>query len=172
MTLLLAHPDIAARAVLVDVGPEVGEEGRRQIREFVRGTAEFDSLEDFIERVTAYDPYRTREHIGRTARYNLMRRADGKYVSKHDLRRRLAEVGAMQAPRRLSLDDVPGITCPVLVVRGGESRVLTADAAERFAAALPDGRLVTVPHCGHNVHSQNTVGFLDAVRPFLDTARN
>jgi pimeloyl-ACP methyl ester carboxylesterase len=170
MTLLLAHPEIAARAVLVDVGPEVAEEGTRQIRDFVRGTAEFDSLEEFVERVAAYDPYRSREHIARTARYNLLRRADGKYASKHDLRRRLAEVGAMQAPRRLSLDDVRAITCPVLVVRGGDSRVLTAEAAERFAAALPDGRLVTVPRCGHNVHSQNTAGFLDAVLPFLDGA--
>ena len=170
MTLLLAHPELAARAVLVDIGPEVSEEGTRQIRDFVRGAAEFDSLDDFIERVAAYDPYRSREHIARTARYNLLRRADGKYASKHDLRRRLAEAGAMQAPRRPSLADVGAITCPVLVVRGGDSRVLTAEAAVRFAAALPDGRLVTVPRCGHNVHSQNTAGFLDAVLPFVDAA--
>jgi len=167
MTLLLAHPDIAERAVLVDVGPEIAEEGTRQIMEFVRNTAEFDSLDEFVDRVTAYDPYRSREHITRTARYNLMRRVDGKYVSKHDQRRRLLRVGAMEAPRRPSLDDVRAITCPVLVVRGGDSHVLAPDAAERFAAALPDGRLVTVPDCGHNVHSQNTPGFLEAVLPFL-----
>jgi len=26
---------------------------------------------------------------------------------------------------------------------------------------------VTVPECGHNVHSQNTLGFIDAVGEFL-----
>jgi pimeloyl-ACP methyl ester carboxylesterase len=46
--------------------------------------------------------------------------------------------------------------------------VLLPDAAERFAVALPDGRLVTVPDCSHNVHSQNTLGFLSAVTPFLN----
>jgi esterase len=167
MTLLLAEPQTAERVVLVDVGPEIAEEGTRQIRDFVRGTAEFDSLDDFIARVAAYDPYRSREHVTRTARYNLMRSADGKYVSKHDQRRRLVQVGAMEQPRLPSLDDVRRISCPVLVVRGGNSPVLAADAAERFVAALPNGRLVTVPDCGHNVHSQNTPGFLAAVLPFL-----
>ncbi len=57
---------------------------------------------------------------------------------------------------------------PVLVVRGGESNVLEPEAAERFVAALPKGQLVTVPSCGHNVHSQNTPGFLQAIAPFLD----
>lgn len=167
MTLLLAHPDLAERAVLVDVGPEIAEEGTRQIRDFIRGTAEFGSLEEFVERVVAYDPYRSREHITRTARYNLMQRVDGVYVSKHDQRRRLVQVGAMEIPRRPSLEDVRRIACPVLIVRGGDSHVLAADAAERFGAALPDGRLVTVPSAGHNVHSQNTPGFLAAVQPFL-----
>lgn len=167
MTLLVAHPDVAARSVLVDVGPEIEEEGTRLIRDFVRGTAEFDSLEQFIERVVAYDPYRSREHIARTARYNMMQRADGKYVSKHDLRRRLAEAGAMQTPRRPSLAQVGGIACPVLVTRGANSPVLSPEAAQRFVSALPAGRLVTVPDCGHNVHSQNTTGFLAAVLPFL-----
>ena len=46
---------------------------------------------------------------------------------------------------------------PALIVRGGDSNVLTA-------AALPQGWLVTVPDCGHNVHSQNTRGFLELVR--------
>lgn len=167
MTLLLAHPGIASRAVLVDVGPEITEEGTRQIRDFVRSTAEFDSLDEFVARVVEYDPYRSEEHIRRTARYNMMRRVDGKYVSKHDHRRRFAQTGAMAAPRRPGLEDVARIDCPVLVVRGGDSRVLAPDAAERFAAALPAGALVTVPNCGHNVHSQNTAGFLVAVTPFL-----
>ena len=69
--------------------------------------------------------------------------------------------------RHITLDSVGAITCPVLVVRGGESDVLPADAAERFVGALPDGRLVTVANVGHNVHGGNTPGFLAAIGPFL-----
>ena len=56
---------------------------------------------------------------------------------------------------------------PVLLIRGGESDILEADAAERFVTSLPDGRLVTVPNVGHNVHGGNTAGFLEAINPFL-----
>jgi esterase len=59
------------------------------------------------------------------------------------------------------------ISCPVLLVRGGESDFLEPDAAQRFVDALPNGRLVTVPNTGHNVHSGNTPGFLEAVGPFV-----
>ena len=170
MTLLLAHPEVAAKAVLVDIGPEVAAEGTRRIGEFVREAREFDSLEAFIERVVQYDPFRPREHVGRTARYNLMQRVDGKFVSKRHPARPLTE-GDRPASPRVSLADVRRITCPTLVVRGEQSNVLLPDAARRFVDALPAGRLVTVPRCGHNVHSQNTAGFLDAVVPFLESER-
>ena len=54
-------------------------------------------------------------------------------------------------------------------MRGENSNILVPDAAERFAAALPLGKLVTVPNCGHNVHGQNTKGFIAAVDGFLET---
>jgi hypothetical protein len=34
---------------------------------------------------------------------------------------------------------------------------------------LPQGRLVTVSECGHNVHSQNTLGFIGAVGEYLSS---
>ena len=92
----------------------------------------------------------------------MLRRVDGKYVSKVDHRR------IPQRNKDLTLDHVRMIECPVLVLRGEQSNILAPEAADRFVAALPDGRLVTVANCGHNVHSGNTLGFLDAVDPFLD----
>jgi pimeloyl-ACP methyl ester carboxylesterase len=32
---------------------------------------------------------------------------------------------------------------------------------------LPRGRLETVADCGHNVHGQNTKGFIEAMEGFL-----
>jgi esterase len=162
MHVALQSRNVARALVLVDIGPELSEKGARVIGDFVAHNIEFDDLEVFLDNVVRYDPFRTREHIERTLKYNLLQRADGKYVSKVDHRRTRGSLA------RLTLEDVAAICCPVLVVRGAESEILLADAAERFARALPQGQLVTVPDVGHNVHGGNTAGFLAAVGPFLD----
>jgi pimeloyl-ACP methyl ester carboxylesterase len=161
LSLALAHPGIAGRLVIVDVGPELSADGARTIHDFVVRNVEFDDLDVFVENVQKYDPFRTRAHIERTVKYNMLRRVDGKYVSKVDHRR-------IPTPTAdLTLDLMRTIDCPVLVVRGEESNILMPDAAQRFADVLPHGSLVTVPKCGHNVHSGNTPGFLAAVNEFL-----
>ncbi len=106
----------------------------------------------------------------RTLKYNLLRRADGRYVSKTDRRRFLPkdEQGRPRLRGAPGLDELGELNFPMLVVRGSDSNVLLQGPAEQFAAALPQGRLVTVPKCGHNVHSQNTLGFLEVIDPFLD----
>ncbi len=162
LTLAVTHPGIARALVIVDVGPEITLEGTKTIQNFVINNLEFDDLEVFLDNVVKYDPFRSRTHIERTVKYNMLRRVDGKYVSKVDHRR------IPQQNKDLTLDHVRTIECPVLVLRGEQSNILAPEAADRFVAALPDGRLVTVANCGHNVHSGNTLGFLDAVDPFLD----
>jgi pimeloyl-ACP methyl ester carboxylesterase len=170
------RPDLVRAIVVVDIGPEVNERGTRMIREFVGGNVEFDDMEEFLDRVEQYDPYRSRAHIERTLKYNLLRRADGRYIGKADRRRYVRSDNPADAQPRLpgapTLDDLGRLEIPVLIVRGGDSNVLDQAAAERFASALPNASLVVVPHCGHNVASQNTAGFLDALRPFLGRLDN
>ena len=168
MRLTLDHPELASAIVLVDIGPEISEVGTQVIRTFVTENREFQDLDDFVAAVQKYDPYRSREHIERTVKYNLLQRVDGTFISKVDHGPRLAS-GAehRRAGDRFSLADAGRITQPVLLVRGADSWVLTADAAERFADALANGTLVTVPDCSHNVHGQNTPGFLAEVEAFL-----
>ena len=156
--------------VLVDVGPEVSERGRQVIAGFVRDNEEFDDLEHFVRNVQQYDPYRSREHIERTVKYNMLQRVDGKFVSKCDATpRRLGLVRGSGKLENITLEDARAFRLPVLVVRGAKSGILPADAAERLRDALPSGTLVTVPDCGHNVHGQNTRGFIEAVTGFLGT---
>jgi pimeloyl-ACP methyl ester carboxylesterase len=140
---------------------------------FVQSNQEFDDLEDFVRNVRKYDPYRSREHIERTVKYNMLERADGKYVSKCDSSpRRLGIVRPSGLLENITLQEAARFDLPVLLVRGQNSNILAPDAAERFAAALPRGRLVTVPACGHNVHGQNTKGFIAALNGFLQTLEN
>jgi len=162
-----AHAMLRA-LVIVDVGPEVSERGRAAIMGFVQGNQEFDDLDHFVANVQKYDPYRTRAHIERTVKYNLLQRADGKFISKCDYNpRKLGIVRGTGPQESITLDDARTFDVPALLLRGENSNILEPDAAERFAAALPQGRLVTVPNCGHNVHGQNTKGFLEALGAFL-----
>lgn len=161
LNLALRHRGIAKALVVVDVGPELTEQGMKTIQNFVVHNVEFDDLDVFLDNVAKYDPFRSREHIARTVKYNMLRRIDGKYMSKVDHRR-------LPTPNtQLTLDMVSEIAIPVLVVRGAESNIFMPDAAERFVAALPHGQLITVDDTGHNVHSGNTPGFLTAIAPFL-----
>lgn len=162
MKMALSGSLDARGVVLVDVGPELSTAGVEVVHNFVTRNVEFDDLEEFLDNVAKYDRFRSREHIARTVKYNMLRRPDGKYVSKVDHRRISGPPGAP-----LTVADFQDLALPVLVVRGGESDVFEAEAADRFVAALPAGELVTVPKTGHNVHSGNTPGFLEAITPFL-----
>jgi pimeloyl-ACP methyl ester carboxylesterase len=166
MKMALSSDEVARGFVLVDTGPELSPKGVDVVHNFVVGNVEFDDVDDFLDNVAKYDRFRSREHISRTVKYNMMSRVDGKFVSKVDHRR-------VPDPhdRPLELDLLASLMCPILVVRGAESEILEAEAAERFVAALPNGRLMTVPGAGHNVHSANTWGFLDAISPFLADLR-
>lgn len=168
LLLTKENPSRLRALVVVDIGPEISDEGRKAIAGFVRTNQEFDDLEHFVANVRKYDPYRPREHIERTVKYNMLQRSDGKFVSKCDSTpRRLGLLHGGGAQDNVGLDDAGKFNLPVLVVRGADSNILTQDAAERFRDALPQGTLAVVPNSGHNVHGQNTLGFIGAVGAFL-----
>ena len=168
MVLTKLAPGRLRALVIVDVGPELSDRGRQAIQGFVRENQEFEDLEHFVANVRKYDPYRSREHIERTVKYNMLQRADGKFVSKCDSTpRRLGIARGADPLDTITLEDAKSFHLPVLLVRGEQSNILAPDAAERFAAALPQGMLATVPNCGHNVHGQNTLGFIGALGEVL-----
>ena len=61
-----------------------------------------------------------------------------------------------------------GVKCPMLLVRGALSDVLSAEAAESIIEAVPGSELVVVERAEHRVPGDNPVGFADAVNPFLN----
>jgi len=57
----------------------------------------------------------------------------------------------------------PAVACPVLVVRGARSRIVTDDTAAAFAARFPDGRWCVIPEAGHNVQEDNPLDLAKAL---------
>jgi pimeloyl-ACP methyl ester carboxylesterase len=165
------YPDRVAALVLVDVGPEIRMAGAQRIGDFVARTAEVDSIDAFVEQALAFNPLRDRRLLTWSVRNNVRQLPSGKWVRKNDTRF-FGQVGVEDVARRMAAywRDVAKVTCPTLVVRGAHSDVMLDDAAERFAAALPNGRWTRVEGAGHTVQGDNPAGLIAALRPFLTDA--
>ncbi len=64
-------------------------------------------------------------------------------------------------------DELPEISCPVLIIGGGATSHVPQDLLVRVAGLIPDSRLVTIEGAGHNVHAARFEEFMAAVEAFL-----
>lgn len=164
------HSDYTRAMVIVDVAPEISGAGTDRIRDFA-ATPELDSPEAFLERAVKFNPLRHPAVLRRSLHYNLRETPAGKWTFKHDQRRRSDDAMRSFADDRARLASTASkISCPVLVVRGALSDVLTDAAAEKFARSLPNGRWVRIERSGHNVQGDNPRGLLDAMTGFFRDA--
>ncbi len=167
------HADKLKALVIVDTGPAeragVVRPGVQRMHDFVNGPAEFDSLEEVVERAVAFNPARDRRLLRRSLLNNMRQLPNGRWAWKYH-REGLGRRGPehQEARRQLLLAAIPRISCPTLVLRGGISDMFTAEDAERVATSLPDGRWHEVPNAGHTIQGDNPKGLLEALEPFLD----
>jgi len=121
--------------------------------------------------------YATRDHAVR--RFRFLPGAD---QASEALRRAIAEESVYQQPdgrwgykfdeRWFALPpterpDGSRVACPVLIVRGADSPLLTAEGAAALAADLPRGRLIEIADAGHHVIVDQPERWLAAVESFL-----
>lgn len=165
------HANRLAGLVLVDIGPDGREEGRRRIAGFVAGPREMASVDDFVARALAFNPRRRPELLRRSLLHNLRQTPTGTWTWKYDHRRYGAMTPAARERRRAALwAAVPRVSCPTLVVRGAQSDVFHDEDAEKLVAALPDGRWVRVEGAGHTVQGDQPKALVEALEPFFASA--
>jgi pimeloyl-ACP methyl ester carboxylesterase len=170
-----------AGLVIVDSAPEIDRRGAVRIS---MDTAQ--NMAPSFERVAQYEtmlahayPAATPEAIARMARHQLKRGEDGKYVLKMDtnLRRFVGGGGegpdaqtlaALEAERSEAMwKGLLALDCPVLVVRGAASDIVSADTADRMAEeATKQGKLAVVAQAGHSVMTDNPEGFSEVLCAF------
>ena len=171
VTLGAAHPELVEGLVMIDVGHRIEAEGVERIIAFMTEPESFASLEEAAEAIAAYSPFRGKVDAPRLTR-NLRQRADGRWVWKHGLGRRMRSVDDMHEHRRHSMegfeDDLRSLRMPVLVLRGTSSDVLSEEGAEELVALLHDGRLARIAGAGHLAAGDNPNSFRSLVTGFLD----
>ena len=161
------HSERVAAFVAVDAGPWVQMDGGQRIIDFVAESSQNAVLlEEWVERALRFNPRRDPRLLRRSLLHNLRRLPDGALMLKTD-RRRPIDTGEMAVRLQALRQDVHRVTCPTLVVRGGDSDVLSDEDAERFARALHDGRWIRIAGAGHTVQGDQPAQLVRAVRAFL-----
>ena len=168
MTFAAAHPNQLRALVLIDVGPGVSVDGVQQVRQFVQGPYELDSLEDWVEMTHQYYPFRSKEGIRKRLAVSLRETPEGKMAKMFDERFRQAEFHGVAEARTGIWDTARALTVPTLLLHGENSPVLQREQAEQFASEVEAVRLVTIAGAGHSVAGDQPEAFADAVGEFLD----
>jgi len=171
------HPDRVAAIALIDVGHKLEPEGVRKIVDFMRAHESFASLDEAAEEIAKYLPQRKNVRPESLTR-NLRRRSDGRWEWKHGMGRRFREVPEAEHPADnldtflAGVDEAAArLQCPVLVLRGDSSDVLSQQGAEEVAALIPDSRLETVEKAGHLAAGDNPHSTVGLVSTFFDGLR-
>ncbi|MEO9254920.1 MAG: alpha/beta hydrolase [Tepidiformaceae bacterium] len=145
-------PNRVQRVVLNDIGPEVDPVGLKRIIEYVgHAPTMFADMKAVVKYYKEnYGPmveHLPEDQIADFARWNVRKSDTGMYVWKMDP---AVRAGGSTTPPKLEPWDAFGrIACPVLILRGGSSDVLSADIARRMVEAKPDALIVEVPGVGH-----------------------
>ncbi|MBV9862323.1 MAG: alpha/beta hydrolase [Alphaproteobacteria bacterium] len=168
LAFAIEHPGRLNALVLIDAGPQMRRPGSRRIRDFVNDTADMSSLDAIIDRALKFNPRRDPVILRRSLMHNLRQQPDGSWAFKYDRRRfQVLDDERHRQDRARLADGLQRVTCPTLVVRGGDSDVFHEEDAAQLATELPAGRHVTVPRAGHTVQGDNPKDLVAELRQFL-----
>ncbi len=149
MAYIAAHPARVRQAIIIDIPPRLVRdmwEGRaEQLRLAETGHGTYADFEDVIRDVRAGNATAPEANLRYRTHWNLRYADDGTMRLKYD-----ARVQAQWEPADLT-EQLPLIGCPVLLVRGGKTTVLSHERAAAMIAAMPDAELVEIAESGHSV---------------------
>ncbi len=163
------RPSALGSLTIVDIGPNSAEDGAEvgsRIRAFAGRTSGSRPFEDFVREALVFSPERDEDGLRASLRHALRALPDGRCEWKWDP----AQYARARWGRDGVFSRVAEIAVPALVVRGGNSRVLSPQGASRLVASLARGRLVTIEGAGHTVQSDKPRELAAALREFLGSS--
>lgn len=164
------HPKLVEQLVLIDIGPDSlsAEWVVREFNDMLAGfaVAEYDDPEEAVNEWSAANPRACPAALRHFVQHNLRRRTDGRYVWRFDARRIGGVLGDSQAEWRL-WKAVDLVRVPTLLIRGGDSDVLSRATADQMVHSLMEGSVCEIPEAGHDIGVEQPAAVTRAVLTFL-----
>jgi pimeloyl-ACP methyl ester carboxylesterase len=160
--------DRVASLTFIDVAAEVNFAATDTMRAFIENSGAVARVEDLVKQALAVSP-RTNPALMLYRYQALLKPSPEGFVWRADRRHPVDFdhiLGRLTALRDLA----PRIGCPVLVIKGGRSQVLTEAALKNFAWRFPKGRANTIDDAGHNVQEDAPVALAATLRQMLSIA--
>lgn len=158
------------RLVLNDIGPYISRESLLPIGEYIGRAGEFKTrklVEDYLREIYSDFHPMSEEDWEHITEHAIKRTRKGTYTLKLD-------PGVGESFRdRISLFDVDmwgtwdQITCPVLILRGKESKFFKEETAQEMLSRGPNATLVEFDHAGHTPTLRNDEQ-ADVIKNWLD----
>jgi pimeloyl-ACP methyl ester carboxylesterase len=156
-------PDRVSALVIVDSAPELDPVGLARIaRETSSMPQSFDSKSAARTYLRALHANATERSIDTRLDWALVEK-DGHFTWRLDP----AIFPLKPDPPERSWAAIAAIECPTLVVRAGNSDLVTPQCANRMVQALNHGESASVSNAGHMVLEDNPDGFVSVALPFL-----
>lgn len=157
------YPDRVSGLVIVDSAPELSPVGLVRIaRETASMPQSFDSEAAARAYLRTLHARASERSIDTRLAWALVER-DGRLTWRLDP----AIFPLKPDPPERSWSALAAIECPTLVMRAGDSDLVTTECADRMVQTLKQGEGASVPNAGHMVLEDNPGGFTRLARPFL-----
>jgi pimeloyl-ACP methyl ester carboxylesterase len=177
--LAAVRPDLARKAVIVDVTPQVNDPTRSMTTQergsvaLIGGPPTYESFEAMAEATIALSPLRPASAVRRGVRHNSRRLPDGTWRWRYDL---FGERGASAGNWSDFVplwSDVSKITVDTMLLRGGVSKYVTDDDVAEMRRRLPSLRVEVVDGAGHAIQSDKPLELVRLLEEFAfsDTKR-
>ena len=174
-----AASQLYSAVILVDITPHFDLEGARRIISFMSGNPDgFTDLDEAADAIAAYNPHRPRPADSSGLTRVLRRRPDGRWMWRWDPAYVTSKPGFdsdadstmvshMERTSQIMSEGAQAVNVPMLLVRGGQSDLVTPEAVRVFRDLVPEAEFVDVAGTGHMVAGDDNDAFTEAVEEFL-----
>jgi pimeloyl-ACP methyl ester carboxylesterase len=161
-------PGLFRAMVLVDITPRWEEAGLQRILGFVTAFPQgFDSLDHAADIIAAYLPHRRARKTPQELREVLREGSDGRWRWHWDARLIDDLVRDCAQHQDDIVDAARTIRCPVLLISGGRSDLVSAKTVEEFQTLVPHARHAHLPQATHMLAGDDNDAFTSTVLEYL-----
>jgi pimeloyl-ACP methyl ester carboxylesterase len=149
LALASEAPELVRRLVLVDVTPGVDRDKASDVIAFIAGPPTFPSFDEILARTVQFNPTRSVSSLRRGILHNAQEQPDGSWAWRYE---RFELPDGMELPDFAAMwDYVDAVHVPLLLVRGGDSPVVSDEDVDELVRRRPEARVVVVAGAGHSV---------------------